>query len=441
MKPVCRRREERGFALLFVFVMAAVIAITLYMEMPRVAFESQRSREQLLVDRGNEYKRGIQLYYRKMKRFPSKLEDLESTNNMRFLRRRYKDPLTGKDEWRIIHVGPGGFLTDSLVQKPNPLGKDQKDVLAGSGSPGNTPSTSDSANGQQPGPLLNANGTEGGGGINMATARRPSDQMIVAAQAGGAGVTATNPADPNQPVPPQYPAAPQNPGQQPQFPGQYLGPLLGQQGQGQPGQPAQLPGQPFGRGLPTPPPFPGQPGFPGQPSQTGFPPGQLQPGQSMTFQQGQPAQVYPNQPAAGGQFPGNQQQGAFAPPAGFGNGQPNAAIAAIQNSLFSPRPPPAGLTGTPQNGLTGGGVAIAGVATTYKGEGIKRINEKSKYQEWEFVYDLKKDKTIMGNAAGQQMPPTQQPVLGPGNTPFSPASPNGPTGPTPSPGLTGRQQR
>ncbi|MDQ2948793.1 MAG: type II secretion system GspH family protein, partial [Acidobacteriota bacterium] len=189
MNQACTPSGERGFALLMLFVMAAVIAITLYMEMPRVAFESQRAKEQLLVDRGNEYKRGIQLFYRKFKRFPAKIDDLETTNNIRFLRRRYKDPMTGKDEWRLIHVGPGGFLTDSLVQKPpNPLGKDSKDVMAGSSSPGNTPMPGDqTATGQPPQPL-NANGTEGGG-INMALARRPSDQMTVGSPgaAGGAG--------------------------------------------------------------------------------------------------------------------------------------------------------------------------------------------------------------------------------------------------------------
>jgi len=26
--------------------------------------------------------------------------------------------MTGKDDWRIIHVGPGGVFTDSLVHNP-----------------------------------------------------------------------------------------------------------------------------------------------------------------------------------------------------------------------------------------------------------------------------------------------------------------------------------
>src|SRR5579863_868632 len=119
-RRVPRTSGESGFALLLVFVMAAAIAITLYMEVPRIAFESQRSREQMAIDRGLEYKRAIQLFYRKYHTYPQSLDDLETTRNIRFLRFRYLDPLTGK-EWRLLHVGPAGQLTDSLVQPPAPL--------------------------------------------------------------------------------------------------------------------------------------------------------------------------------------------------------------------------------------------------------------------------------------------------------------------------------
>src|SRR5271168_1041868 len=114
------RHSESGFALLMVFVMAAAIAITLYIEVPRVAFESQRSREQMAIDRGLQYERAIQLFYRKYHLYPQTLDDLETTKNIRFLRHRYKDPLTGKD-WRLLHVGPAGQLTDSLIQPAAPL--------------------------------------------------------------------------------------------------------------------------------------------------------------------------------------------------------------------------------------------------------------------------------------------------------------------------------
>src|SRR5258708_24135251 len=86
---------QRGFAVLLIFAMAAAVAMVIYLELPRAAFEAQRTREELLVDRGNEYKRAIQLYVRKQSKLPQSLEDLEKGNNLRYLRRRYKDPMTG----------------------------------------------------------------------------------------------------------------------------------------------------------------------------------------------------------------------------------------------------------------------------------------------------------------------------------------------------------
>ena len=85
-----------------------------------MAFESQRAKEQMAIDRGLQYQRAIQLFYRKYHLYPQTLDDLETARNVRFLRRRYLDPLTGKD-WRLLHVGPAGQLTDSLVQPPAPL--------------------------------------------------------------------------------------------------------------------------------------------------------------------------------------------------------------------------------------------------------------------------------------------------------------------------------
>ena len=120
------RRRERGFALLLVLAMAGAIAMLLYLEMPRAIFESQRSKEELLVERGEQYKRAIGLYFKKYKKWPQEIKDLEETNGLRFLRHRFVDPMTGKDDWRIIHTN-GMMLTDSLVQKPqDPLkaGKD-----------------------------------------------------------------------------------------------------------------------------------------------------------------------------------------------------------------------------------------------------------------------------------------------------------------------------
>ena len=82
------RNRESGFALLLIFALAGAVAIMLYTELPRAAFESQRAKEDLLVSRGQEYQRGIQLYFRKFRKYPATMDDLEKTNNVRFLRRR-----------------------------------------------------------------------------------------------------------------------------------------------------------------------------------------------------------------------------------------------------------------------------------------------------------------------------------------------------------------
>lgn len=110
-------RHERGAALLVVLLFAAILAITLYQELPVANFEARRAKEQLLIDRGHEYVRAIQLYYRKFRHYPPSIDALEDTNRMRFLRHRYKDPFTGKDDWRLIHTN-GLTLIDSKV---NPL--------------------------------------------------------------------------------------------------------------------------------------------------------------------------------------------------------------------------------------------------------------------------------------------------------------------------------
>ena len=128
-----RRSGQRGSALLIVFVFAAFVAIMLYKEMPVTIFEAKRQKEQLLIDRGSEYKRAIKLFVIRNRTFPTSLDQLEKFNNVRYIRHRFKDPMTGQSEWRLIHVtGPGFVLTDSKV---TPLKKvDEKTSFAGSSS-------------------------------------------------------------------------------------------------------------------------------------------------------------------------------------------------------------------------------------------------------------------------------------------------------------------
>lgn len=429
--PHSRKDGERGFALLLVFLMAAAVALVLYQAMPRVAFESEREKEQLLQDRGHEYVRAIQLYYIAFKKYPTKIEDLENTNNKRFLRRRYIDPMTGKDEWRLIHVNNAGQLIDSAVQKPPALPTaNGQDPNSPSASPGNgtgagAGTTFGSANntGTNSGTGTGTNtgtstGTGAGGppAVNAAVLRRPSDNTLT--PPGGFGQQAVDPNDPRY-WPPATTWTPPNqtangqPGTAQQFPGQQFQgqPGFGQQNQGQngvqpyPGQ--QIPGQQYPGQTGT---LPGgfQPGLPGQlPFQPGvnqqqannqFQNGvnQFQPGANQ-FQQGNNNNLnqgfgMPNGGPQGGAFPqGNPQIGSIGsipggvPASGSTSGGPgsNNALGMIQTLLTTPQQAQAGNAGA----IGAGG--LVGVASTYKAPSIKIYKDRQKYNEWEFIFDLK----------------------------------------------------
>ena len=374
-KAVAQRRQaakagESGFALLLIFAMAATAAIMLYMALPRVAFEAQRDREQLLIERGEQYQRAIQLYFRKFKNYPGSLDALENTNNIRFLRRRYADPLTGKDEWRLIHVGPGGVFTDSITRKPKTDPKKegiQNTFITEAQAIGSTVSDTQRAGAGPP-----RRASEGG------QAQPGSDaggSSLVAGQAGQPGA----PPGSGQPVESGDPT--QQPGGQPGTPV----PVSGLPG---------IPGNPYTPGGagpynpaapgtygpnttaynpagPGPPPIPGVPGSVYPP---GAPPGATQPdGTSPNPQPG----TDPNQPA------GNQ------------------AADLIRNLLTRPRAFPGAQQGMGAAGgqqITPG--AIAGVASKVEKPSIKIYNERDKYNEWEFIYDFAKDRTGAGRVAG-----------------------------------------
>jgi type II secretory pathway pseudopilin PulG len=122
-----RPESEDGFILLWVLFLAVLLLIALAVAAPRVAVSIRRDKEIELVHRGQQYQRAIQLYYRKFGTYPSSIDQLLNTDNIRFLRKRYKDPITGKDDWRIIHLGqakvpPMGFFGKPLTGLGGPTG-------------------------------------------------------------------------------------------------------------------------------------------------------------------------------------------------------------------------------------------------------------------------------------------------------------------------------
>src|SRR5882672_5420661 len=98
------RKSEQGYILIMLMLFVALLAIAATALAPSITFQIRRDREEEMIHRGVQYSRAIKRYVKKTGRYPSRLEDLENTNNIRFLRKRYKDPVTGKD-FKLLHVG------------------------------------------------------------------------------------------------------------------------------------------------------------------------------------------------------------------------------------------------------------------------------------------------------------------------------------------------
>jgi len=98
------QRSQSGYVLLLLMLGVTLLAIAAAAIAPTLAFQIRRDREEELIHRGVQYSRAVRRYVKKFGRYPTRLEELESTNNLRFLRRQYKDPITGKD-FKLLHLG------------------------------------------------------------------------------------------------------------------------------------------------------------------------------------------------------------------------------------------------------------------------------------------------------------------------------------------------
>ena len=139
-RACCR---EDGYALMIVVFFTALLLIATMVAGPRLLLEGKREKEKEMIWRGQQYVRGVKLYYRKMGRFPTTVDDLTKpkTGSLRFMRQAYKDPMNGEDgSWRLIYVGPAGQLIGSL-KPPQSL---QLPKAAGLGTPASTVATNSS---------------------------------------------------------------------------------------------------------------------------------------------------------------------------------------------------------------------------------------------------------------------------------------------------------
>jgi type II secretory pathway pseudopilin PulG len=111
---------EAGYVLLAVIFLTVILLVSLAVAAPKIAIAIQRDKEMETIHRGQQYKRALKLYYQKYGSYPTSIDQLKETNQIRFLRKVYTDPLTGKADWKPVlfgqaHVRPLGFFGQPLM--------------------------------------------------------------------------------------------------------------------------------------------------------------------------------------------------------------------------------------------------------------------------------------------------------------------------------------
>src|SRR5215831_17974281 len=130
------RSNQQGYILLFLLLFFAILPIGFLeaanYDLVYTIQQIKRDHEEELIHRGAQYSRAVRKFYKKFGRYPTRMEELENTNNYRSLRRRYKDPITGKD-FKLLHLtdvqmfgsgptGPGLTPAGQLNQQPGAPG-------------------------------------------------------------------------------------------------------------------------------------------------------------------------------------------------------------------------------------------------------------------------------------------------------------------------------
>ena len=143
---------QRGYAMAALLVGIGVMMLLMSVAMPVWRTQAQREKEAELVFRGEQIARAINLYMRKAGggNYPPSLDVLVQG---RFLRKKYKDPMTESGEWDLITAASG---------LSGPAGSQQPGRGGRTGAPSTGLSAPPSGRASAPSPFSGSAGTAGG---------------------------------------------------------------------------------------------------------------------------------------------------------------------------------------------------------------------------------------------------------------------------------------
>lgn len=107
------RRLQSGYTYLTLLFALAFMGAGLAAASSLWHTAQMREKERELLYVGEQYRKAIELYYAQGKQYPRELtqllRDQRAPNVRRYLRKLYRDPMTGKNEWGLIKTPDGGI--------------------------------------------------------------------------------------------------------------------------------------------------------------------------------------------------------------------------------------------------------------------------------------------------------------------------------------------
>jgi len=112
MRSVHATRAQRGFTMALALALAVAMGVMLMKMGPRLSAEVQRENEAELIFRGEAISTALRLYFVKMKRYPTDLDEVMKVRP-RILRQKYTDPMTSNGEWQFVTQVQAGASGDT----------------------------------------------------------------------------------------------------------------------------------------------------------------------------------------------------------------------------------------------------------------------------------------------------------------------------------------